>query len=285
MTIYILMPVHNNIAMTRRFVGRLLAQTHTDYHLVLIDDGSDDGTADFVKRRVAKATVITGRGDWWWGGSLHQGYRWLRRNAKDAGALVLIINNDTEFEPEFLETAARIMKDKERTLLFARSHDLDGGKLLDPGIHVCWWPYSIGIVDSPEKINCFSTRGLFMKASDFVALGGFYPRVLPHYWSDYEFTIRAHRRGMSLITDDSLKLFFDDRNTGIRKFGEESPVEFVRKLFSRRSSLNPVDRAVFLALACPDWRYKIFNIILIWWMSLKMILFQALKYYGLSGGK
>ncbi|MEO8935379.1 MAG: glycosyltransferase, partial [Burkholderiaceae bacterium] len=69
--IYILLPVHSRRALTERFIRCLQAQTYTDFHVVLIDDGSTDGTAEMVAALLpGRLTILTGTGDWWWGGSL-----------------------------------------------------------------------------------------------------------------------------------------------------------------------------------------------------------------------
>ena len=48
-SLYILLPVHNRCDITREFIDCLKAQTFQDYHLVLIDDGSTDGTEQMVR--------------------------------------------------------------------------------------------------------------------------------------------------------------------------------------------------------------------------------------------
>lgn len=48
-----------------------------------------------------------------------------------------------------------------------------------------------------DEINCLSTRGLFLRVKDFKKIGGFYPKLLPHYLSDYEFTIRAYKKSLT----------------------------------------------------------------------------------------
>lgn len=77
--IYILLPVHNRSAITEHFVNCLAAQTYRSYHLVLIDDGSTDGTADMVRAKIKEISVIKGDGNWWWAGSLQQGIDWLKK--------------------------------------------------------------------------------------------------------------------------------------------------------------------------------------------------------------
>jgi len=76
--IYILLPVHNRLEITQRFITCLKAQTYQKYHLILIDDGSSDGTAEMVQENISSLTVVRGKGSWWWAGALQQGYRWLR---------------------------------------------------------------------------------------------------------------------------------------------------------------------------------------------------------------
>src|SRR5207237_231210 len=44
--IHVLLPVHNRKVTTEKFVRCLKAQAGADWHLVLIDDGSADGTAE-----------------------------------------------------------------------------------------------------------------------------------------------------------------------------------------------------------------------------------------------
>ena len=95
--IYVFLPVHNRRETTERFIQCLKMQSYQNYHLVLIDDGSTDGTEEMVRSQIEPLTVIKGRGDWWWAGALQQGYEWLRSEARKPSDVVLIINDDTQF--------------------------------------------------------------------------------------------------------------------------------------------------------------------------------------------
>ena len=55
--IYILLPVHNRVEITTRFCECLLLQSYANYKLILIDDGSTDGTADVVKSIVSNTVT------------------------------------------------------------------------------------------------------------------------------------------------------------------------------------------------------------------------------------
>jgi GT2 family glycosyltransferase len=269
--VYILLPVHNRCEVTRRFVSCLNSQTYQNYHLILIDDGSADGTTEMVRNEIPVLTVIAGQGNWWWAGALQQGYEWLCRQHFADSDLVLIINDDTEFETDFLARAIALMQGRSRSLLLASSYSRDTGQLISGGVRVDWRKLQFHQTEIPAEINCLATRGLFLKVEDFLELGGFYPQWLPHYLSDYELTIRAHRRGMKLLVDDSLRLLVDEKLTGYRQFNGDSFRDFCKRYFSRKSDANPFAWSMFIALACP-WPWKLTSWMRVWYGTTNKLL-------------
>ncbi|HEY9074496.1 MAG TPA: glycosyltransferase, partial [Desulfobaccales bacterium] len=225
--------------------------TYTNYHLLLIDDGSRDGTADMVSAAIPNLTVLRGSGNWWWAGSLHQGYLWLRKTGVSPGEMVLIINDDSEFAEDFLELATAWLENHSRTMLLAQAYSRTTGKLRDAGVHADWRRFRFEPLPPPEQINCLSTRGLFFRVGDFLQVGGFYPRLLPHYGSDYEFTMRARRRGLKLATDPAVRLWMDEDATGNHSLKGLPVITYMRKLFSRKTPANPIFFSIFIALSCP----------------------------------
>src|SRR6266480_2762119 len=190
-TIYVLAPVHNRRALTERFVRCLAEQTDQGFHLVLVDDGSKDGTAEMVSSIIPSATILRGTGDWWWAGSLEQARRWLMDQPAAPGDLVLIANDDTTFAPDFLSSARALMERELRILLLARPISAQTGEEAALGASVNWRKLSFKPALAPEDVDVFPTRGLFLRLKDFLDLGRFHTVLLPHYLSDYEFTLRA----------------------------------------------------------------------------------------------
>jgi len=262
-TTYILLPVHNRFNVTKRFIDCLKTQTYQNFHLVLIDDGSVDGTAEMVCDNIASLTVIRGKGDWWWAGSLQQGYLWLQKQKISKNSLILIINDDTVIEPDFIEKANSLLQNQTRVLLLAQYYSLQDGRLIDAGLYIDWQRFSCRQVENPSCINCMSTRGLFLRCSDFMEIGGFFPKLLPHYYSDYEFTIRAHRKGFRLYSDSSLQLWGDESTTGTHFVEAESILSTVKQLFSIKTIPNPAVISAYIILACP-YRWVLINLLRIW---------------------
>jgi GT2 family glycosyltransferase len=263
-TIYVLLPVHNRRPVTEKFIGCLQRQTDRAYHLVLVDDGSRDGTAEMARASGVPLSVISGQGDWWWAGSLQQAYHWLHARPRNGGELVLIMNDDTQFEPDFLAAGRAALAAAPQSLLLAQAYSAHTGEFLDAGVQADWNRLQFPPARDPAQADCFSTRGLFLRLADFLQLGGFHPRLLPHYASDFEFTMRARRRGFHLRSDASVRLRADTSTTGDRDPGAGSLGEYLRRRFSKRSARNPLYWTSFILLACPAGRI-LPNIVRVWW--------------------
>jgi GT2 family glycosyltransferase len=262
-TIYILLPVHNRRKVTQCFIDCLKAQTFQNCHLILIDDGSTDGTAEMVQQEIESLTVIRGNGNWWWAGSLQQGYLWLKSQKINLSDLILIVNDDSEFSHNFIETGFNLLANQKKTLLASECYSQQTHKLIDAGVNLDWQHNKIEITLQQDQISCFSTKGLFLRWEDFLEIGGFYPHLLPHHAADYEFTTRAFRKGMKPMIDARLKLWSNELTTGYYGLQSEHGWVSLRKLFSKKSAQNPITLTIFVALSCP-WQWKVKNWISIW---------------------
>lgn len=277
--LYILLPVHNRRDVTERLIKCFKVQTFQDFTIVLIDDGSIDNTSQMVLEYFPDTVIIQGKGDWWWGGSLHMGYRWLKDSNVSNDDLVLIMNDDTIIEPDFLAKGVDFIKKAPKTLLLAQCDSLQTGRSLDRGVHINWATLTFRQAVSPEEINCLSTRGLFCRAEDFLSLGGFYPRLLPHYFSDYEFTVRAKRMGFALVCESHLHLKVDEETTGFHKIGSKPFKKFLIRHFSIKNPLGPLYFIAFVLLAAP-WQWKVVNALRVCMRSLAIIAIAFLQNLG-----
>lgn len=271
--IYIILPVHNRRKITEKFIDCLLAQSYTNYHLILVDDGSNDGTDDMVKSKIQNLSILKGSGNWWWAGSLQQGIDWINVRNVDDRDIVLFANDDITFANDFFEIAVQLM-DKQPGMLLPQVLNQKTGKIEESGVYADFKQLKFLPAESTETINCLPTRGLFMRMADLRKVGNFYPRMLPHYLSDYEFTIRAYRKGVHLWTSPKLHIQSDDDATGYRNFEGASFFEFLKKYFSKKSANNPFYWTVFIFLISPKL-YIPWHLIKVWLGSLKTILKHA----------
>ena len=242
--IYVVTAVHDRYRITEKFVENLLRQTCSDIHLLLIDDGSTDGTDRMVKAKMPQSTVLYGDGNLWWGGALHKAYKWLMKNASDEDA-VMISNDDTAFSTDYVSIGVGLLR--ENRLVVGSGYGMYSGVIRDGLFQHSFVDGTGQLLPLGSEGNCASTRSLFLTVGQWRKIGGLHPVLLPHYFSDFEFTIRAWRKGYTLQSFEGLTYQFDEGATGHNSYETLS----LKKLFSKRSGLNPFYRLSFIVLTTP----------------------------------
>ena len=248
-TVYLLVPVHNRRDITVQFAKEIAAQTYDNLVFILIDDGSTDSTAEGVRDVCPDVKVIEADGNLWWAGSLQKGLDYIH----DAGAndedIVIMSNDDVILDEKFVQTGVDLLASKPGSLLLPQHRETVDAAPKETGVFLNRKTLRIEVASSPDKINCLSTRGLFLTWKTTKEIGGFYTRILSHYGSDYEWTARAGRKGFKLWTNPSLSLVPMPEQTGHRSTtGKPTLSELMTHFFSKRSTSNIFMRSVLYAL-------------------------------------
>lgn len=252
--IHILLPVHNRADVTAAFVAALLQQSETAYRLVLIDDGCRDDTVARVKRALPaeRMKLLQGDGTLWWAGALQLGYEALSAEPVADGDAVLIMNDDVSFEPDFLANALAVLAENPDAAIQAIGTDRLSGRV-DRGARVDRLLLRFSPATRERPANCLSTRGLVMRGSVFKRSGGFRPRRLPHYLSDYEFTMRLQAQGARLLCDERFKAQVRLELTGGERYRRDGLAAFWAEALSNRAKYNPRHTSAFALMVCPAW--------------------------------
>lgn len=245
--IYVVTAVHNRCSITKRFVLRLKEQTNQRFRLILVDDGCIDNTVEEVLKELPTTTILKGNGNLYWGGALQLAYKWLVRNGKDNN-MVWIANDDTEFPSNYLEKAEKLIRENPQYMITGCGYSIHTREQIDGVIH---WDLKKGGIISKLQANdlgnCASTRSLFFTIKQMKKVGGFHPILLPHYGSDYEWTLRAYRKGILICSFSELSYQYDEFTTG----DNDLQTLTLKQLFSRRSIRNPIYRLCFVLLSTP----------------------------------
>ena len=244
--IHIVTAAHNRYKITEKFVDSLCRQTYRDIHLIFVDDGSTDGTSEMVKERLPESTILYGDGNLWWAGALQKAYEWIREYAADEDG-VLISNDDTEYPPDYIEKGVCLLAKYPNTMIAGCGYGMRSGKHLDGIFEHSFRDGTGRLLPADSEGNCASTRSLFLTAAIWKKTGGMHPVLLPHYFSDFEFTIRAWKKGVKIRCAAKLSYTFDEGATGNNQYGNLT----ARKLFGKKSGCNPIYRLSFIFLSTP----------------------------------
>ena len=219
MHIFVVIPVRNRLAFTRACLTTLTRQSlaHT---VVVVDDGSDDGTPGMIVDEFPTTVLLSGDGTLWWTGAMNTGVGWVLGHC-DAEDVVVTLNDDTLLPPDYLEVLTGAVAGSESILLGSVAvSDVDGETIVDGGTRVDWWrakftPQHRGdpLADAfPDgrlcDVDVLSGCGTLVPSLYGLIgeLGPYDRRHLPHYGADYEFSRRAARTGYRIALNTAAAL-------------------------------------------------------------------------------
>ena len=93
----VIIPNYNGMQYVKRCLGSLMAQTLKDWEILFIDNGSADGSRELVEKEYPLVRVIALPENLGFCGAVNIGIH------AATAPYVILLNNDTEAEPEFLQ--------------------------------------------------------------------------------------------------------------------------------------------------------------------------------------
>lgn len=265
--VYIVIAIHNRLAATLECFDSIAKQTYHDYKVVLVDDGSTDGTAAVILQQYPNTTILTGDGNLWWTGAMAKGVEYVLQQAQDSD-YVLSLNNDVTFEPDYLERLVHTSQQYHQAIVGSLCKDvIQRDQVHDAGITMNWYKYQYGqLAYNPAttvatEVDTISGRGVLIPVSVMKLIGNFAYRSLPHYGADYEFGFRAKRAGVPLAVDYQAIVYLKNELTGFRPTAQVlSYRDEWRRLFSIKSPANIIVHLKLIWKHCPGLGMKLFDV-------------------------
>ena len=253
MKVYVLIPVFNRLAHTQAIVECLRRQVGVAVQMVVIDDGSSDGTDAYLATQ-GDILTIRGNGHLWWGGAIDRGLRLIHPRL-EPGDFFAFVNNDTRIDPDFLAVlVATSLRTGGAVGSVVRAIEAPH-RLLDIGARANLWKLWIWdiaatapapVLAHPSEtyaVDFLSGRGALYPGEVLDAVGYMRPRLLPHYLADYEFSDRVRRAGFPLLVATGAATY------SAEEFGSQRlAASLWQRLFDKRSADNALHRIAFFLL-------------------------------------
>jgi GT2 family glycosyltransferase len=243
--LYVITPVHNRKRLTELFLDSLHKQSHKDFKVIIIDDGSTDGTAEMINTKYNEFTeIINGNGQLWWTKSTNLGIKHVLDFAKDDD-FVLTLNNDLLLQKNYLRNIIDCSIKNPGSLIGSLTlFKNEKNKIIFGGIY--WSQYTarfmkkfklgekVNFNELPETIetDLLPGRGTLIPLEVFDETGLFDEKRFPQYAADYDFSLNAKRKGYRLLICKEAVLYSDLDNTAYyTRYYKVGLVENIRSLF------------------------------------------------------
>lgn len=256
--IYIVIPVFNRKEYTRECLKSLQAQTNTDYKVVIVDDGSTDGTEQMLNEEFPEVHILKGDGNLFWTAGVNLGIKYALQS--DA-SLVMTMNNDVICDKGLIENMYKWHAQKPTALLGALELDAETGEPIFGGERLDWKVNSVDYLlqmlpkDQQKGLHAVTHlpgRGLLIPRCVFEKIGLFDQDRFPHYIADYDFTHTARRNGFELYVNYDAKLLTYPEESGERQIRSSKNFKnYYKHLFDIKGGGNLRDFTRFTLKNCP----------------------------------
>ena len=206
----IVTPVYNRRETTLRCLRSLsrIDCTGLKVHVIIVDDGSSDGTSEAVRKQFPDVQLIRGDGTWHYTAGTNRGIEAALERNPD---YVLAINNDSIFDVHFLRCLVECAKENPRSvvgpvlLLWDTPH-----KVFQVGSH--WHTWYGGwrprlsqtvwtIPDKPFDVEVIVGNCMLLPVEAIREMGLMKEDKFPYGFGDCEYTPRMRRAGWRLLIE------------------------------------------------------------------------------------
>lgn len=228
--VILILPIYNNLHFTVKALNSLekkLSIIHSNFgtlifDIIIIDDGSSDGSSEWVSENYPKVIILRGDGNLWWSGAVNLGVKYAIESLR--ADFVLLWNNDIHFEDNYFIKLSKIIlaEDLTNSIIGSVVKDIDSNQIWSAGGSLNKWTgvkYMNRNCDySNPRIECdwITGMGTLINTSIIKKHNLYWDAVnFPQYYGDSDYTIRAKNMGVKLIVRNDLLIFNDTKNSGV----------------------------------------------------------------------
>lgn len=247
-------PVFNRLNYTRECL-QILQQakstsffTRNNVSIIISDDGSTDGTGDWVRKNHPDVIVLKGTGNLWYSGSLNLGIRYALDELNVD--FIMVWENDIYPVGNYFDNLQDIVEtwDGQSVICSKLYYKVRPDRIF--GIGGTFNPRNgsralIGRqeTDCPQyekimEVDWFLGQGVLIHR-DIISKAGLFDEVnFPQYHADIDYGLRVKKAGFHNLVFPGLKLLNDTETTGLSHIKNKTVKQFFESLTSIRSNNN-----------------------------------------------
>lgn len=214
----IIVPIYNRINVTREGLRHITTAVTTylqnssdpaGIELIVVDDGSTDGSKEWIRHNYPQISILSGTGDLWWTGSVNMGIRYAMGMFSNLRGVILQ-NDDIALEPDWLAKYIKAIEMNPGALigcatstLNTRDQILYGGRMMhtwfakEKKINHLKDRKSLGSDYTVPSFDLYG-RGLYIPIQVFKDIGLFDQHRFKHR-GDMDIPLRAKKHGYKLL--------------------------------------------------------------------------------------
>jgi len=192
--------------------------------IIVVDNGSTDGSAEFVRREFPQVRVLALEKNLGFGGGSNAGFRAATND------IVVLLNSDMRVAPDFLAPLLEGFRDADVFAVSCQIFFSDPNKVREEtGLTQGWW--EDGGLRVRHRIDneiddlypCFYGGGgsCAFDRRKFLELGGFDELLAPFYLEDTDLGYMAWKRGWKVLYQPRSVVYHEHRGTIGKKFSAE----------------------------------------------------------------
>lgn len=192
-TVLVTIACHNRLARTVRAVRQVGANKNV--HVLVVDDGSTDGTSEAIKQTFTDVSIIRGDGDLYWGGATNLGISRFLQSDHDH---LLWLNDDVDLKPDSVDTALGFMEGHHLDIVVGCCNGPEGeptygGRIRNGRLK----PTSFRLARAGEPLDTFNGNFVLFRRRVVEKLGLIDP-AFQHGIGDLDYGLRAKAAGFNM---------------------------------------------------------------------------------------
>lgn len=252
--VFLITILYNSERYIRTFLECLLRQDKMDWNLIVVDNASADGSRGVVERvSDSRITLLRNEVNTGFARAANQG---LRHAYRHGGKFFIVINNDIEFQPDFLRAFVQARSDRAADVITPKIMSLTDPNLTwYAGGYISneWIFDGKGISESAAWRERSKTREIDFApgcclglTATFIETVGIFDESFFVYWEDLDLCLRMKEKKIRIHYIDELTI----RHVGGGSSGGEFSPSYVRLFY--RSNMQLLRKHFGIAKAIAD---------------------------------